>query len=171
MFCVIDIDGTIANNKHRIHFIETPGKPPDWTGFLNPDLVYKDTPVEGAVLGVKNLERLGYELCFLTGRHEGLRDVTMRWLLENFDLNVMESRLLMRPAGNMLNPSEYKREQVIGLLSSLDKSRGIIFLDDDKYAWDMFAEFGIVLRAPECWKTMFPVPLIADGETEELWRK
>ena len=165
MVVVLDIDGTLANNDHRSHHVDCDN--PNWDAFLAPDLVGKDIPFSGAIRAIKHFQALKYKLIFLTGRNEALRDTTMRWLLEHFELDVQESELYMRPLGNMLKPSEYKREQVLAIKQ--DYGSDLVFIDDDKYLHAVYAEFGIALHAPECWVTMFPDH--GELETETHWRK
>lgn len=165
MVIVLDIDGTISDGTHRAHHLE--GEKPNWEKFLEPSLVEKDTPIAVAKRCIQNFVRLKYRIVFLTGRNESLRDTTTRWLLEHFDISVGFENLLMRPAGNLLKATEYKREQVINIRQ--DYGPELLFIDDDKYMHKVYEEFGIALHAPECWTTMFP----DHGELaqETLWRK
>lgn len=72
---VFDIDGVVADVRHRLHFIER--KPKDWPGFFA--AAGRDEPLaEGVALAREALER--YDLAWLTGRPERLRTVTSRWL-------------------------------------------------------------------------------------------
>lgn len=171
MIIVSDIDSTVANNDHRAHFVdrkEGDDTPKDWKGFLQPHLVEKDTIVEGAERGFEHFKRLGYKILFLTGRNEGLRDVTAKWIKDKFDLDVDDDTLLMRGIGNMLTPVHYKREQLQALKTQYPRET-FIFLDDDKYMWSVYAEFGVVLRAPECWDVIFPHN--TEVEPVDQWRK
>lgn len=165
MVIVLDIDGTIANNDHRAHHVDK--EAPDWDTFLTPDLVGKDTPIAGARRAVKHFQLLKYKMLFLTGRNEALRDTTMRWLLEHYELDVREEDLMMRPLGNMLKPTEFKREQVSAIRQEYGEN--LIFFDDDLYMHAVYAEYGIAMHAPECWKTMFPDHGELPPETH--WRK
>jgi hypothetical protein len=153
---IIDIDGTVANNKHRAHYVE--GKQKDWDTFLRPDLVLKDTLIPGCARAIEKFQELKYEVVFVTGRHDPLRDATSRWLHEVLGYDATDSNLIMRSPGNMLNASEYKREQVMALKRErFVTGRGFLFLDDDPKALMMYAEYGIALKAPECWDLLFPV--------------
>jgi predicted secreted acid phosphatase len=168
---VLDIDGTIANNDHRAHYVdrkEGDPTPKDWDGFLQPHLVAKDTIVRGAAKAIEHFTRLGYRLVFLTGRREELRKTTAFWLKERFDLDVTDDQLIMRPVGNMMKPTEYKREQIVNLRGEFPKET-FLFVDDDQFMWSVYAEFGIVLRAPECWDNIFPVSV--EEEPSNIWRK
>ena len=96
-----DIDGTVANNDHRQHFLE--GKK-DWEGFFS-ELV-NDLPIQIIIDKVIQEQANGKELVFLTGRPERYRYSTTLWLKEHFDF---EFKLLMRNDGDQRNKLEIKR--------------------------------------------------------------
>ena len=96
-----DIDGTIANNNHRQHFLE--GKK-DWEGFFS-ELV-NDLPIQIIIDKVIQEQVNGKEIVFLTGRPERYRYSTTLWLKEHFDF---EFKLLMRNDGDQRNKLEIKR--------------------------------------------------------------
>jgi len=168
MYAIIDIDGTLADNTHRSHFLEKELK--DWEGFLCPNRVAKDTVIPGAKRGLEQLRQLNTDLIFLTGRNEMLRDTTSVWLSQNFDIVVPEEWLLMRPVGNLLKPSEYKCAHIQNLVQTLQCDRGFLFIDDDPYMWPIYAQYGLVLKAPDCWTTLFPESP-EDLPRETNWRK
>tara|TARA_B100001121_G_scaffold263391_1_gene244217 strand:+ start:1188 stop:1613 length:426 start_codon:yes stop_codon:yes gene_type:complete len=97
-----DIDGTIANNDHRQHFLE--GKK-DWEGFFS-ELV-NDLPIQIIIDKVIQEQVNGKEIVFLTGRPERYRYSTTLWLKEHFDF---EFKLLMRNDGDQRNKLEIKKE-------------------------------------------------------------
>ena len=83
-----DIDGTIANNDHRQHYLE--GKK-DWDGFFS-ELI-NDEPIFPIINKVIEEYNAGKEIVFLTGRPEKYRNVTTEWLKRYFDFEI---KLLMR---------------------------------------------------------------------------
>ncbi len=166
MIIVIDIDGTVANNDHRAHHVDT--DKPNWEEFLKPHLVAKDTLVPGAKKALEHFEALRYKIVFLTGRNEGLRPTTAQWIQDHLGIEVNDDTLIMRNAGNMLRASEYKREQAQALKSE-NPMEQFLFIDDDKYSWASYSDIGVVLRAPECWDTIFPTT--NEVEPADVWRK
>jgi hypothetical protein len=96
-----DIDGTVANNDHRQHFLE--GKK-DWDGFFS-ELV-NDLPIQIIIDKVIQEQVSGKEIVFLTGRPERYRYSTTLWLKEHFDF---EFKLLMRNDGDQRNKLDIKR--------------------------------------------------------------
>ena len=83
-----DIDGTIANNDHRQHFLEVKK---DWDGFFS-ELI-NDEPIFPIINKVIEEYNAGKEIVFLTGRPEKYRNVTTKWLKRYFDFEI---KLLMR---------------------------------------------------------------------------
>jgi predicted secreted acid phosphatase len=157
MFVVLDLDKTLANTEHRIHHTEK--TPKDWDAFLDPGLVIKDKVIAGAERVLTHFEDLRYTFVILTERHEGLRDTTMRWMQENLNINVPDTHLLMRPIGNMLNAAEFKREQLLNFRQGLEnKDTDFLIIDDDAAVAIALKDLGVVLKAPECWKFLFPIP-------------
>lgn len=155
MFVFLDLDQTLADNTHRVHHIKK--SPQDWDAFESPDLAIKDTVMVGALRGLTKFIELKYDVVILTGRHESLRDATMRWMLEQLNLVVPDTHLLMRGHGNMLSAAEYKKEQVLNFKQGLEnRDGGFLFIDDNANVCDALATFGVAMKAPECWKVLFP---------------
>ena len=171
MIIVLDIDGTLANNDHRAHLVdrkEDDKTPKDWTAFLAPHLVAKDVVIEGVQRALEHFQLLSYKIMFLTGRNESLRDVTTVWIQEKLGIEVNEDSLVMRGTGNMMTAASYKRESAQNLKSQFPRET-FVFIDDDKYSWAGYANIGLVLKAPECWETIFP--LNTEAEPVDVWRK
>ena len=168
MAYIIDIDQTIGNSDHRKHLIERPH--PDWNAFLHPDLVRIDSVIEAAVPHVNRL--WDRENCwFLTGRNEGLRDVTLDWIREHFDINVDHVHLIMRPIDNDMKPTEWKDHALEYYLGyePTSRQRGVAF-DDDLYMTATYAKYGFLhLHAPSCWDTLKTAS--SDLPPEGYWRK
>ena len=99
-----DIDGTIANNEHRQHFLE--GKK-DWDGFFS-ELI-NDKPIFSIINKVIEEHNTGKDIVFLTGRPERYRIKTTEWLKKYFDFEI---RLLMRKKNDRRNKLISKEELV-----------------------------------------------------------
>ena len=97
-----DIDGTVADNSHRQHFLE--GKK-DWDGFFSE--LTNDLPIQLIIDKVIQEQANGREIVFLTGRPERHRYSTTLWLKEHFDF---EFKLLMRNDGDQRNKLKIKKE-------------------------------------------------------------
>ena len=96
-----DIDGTIANNDHRQHYLE--GKK-DWDGFFS-ELV-NDLPIYEIIDQIIEEQSKGREIIFLTGRPERYRYSCTLWLKEYFDFDF---KLLMRKDNDQRHKLEIKK--------------------------------------------------------------
>jgi len=94
---LFDIDGTLADNDHREHYLTVPeGQPKDWKSFWNAQP--QDT-VHEAIATIARLltDAGGYRVILLTGRPETYRRVTETWLDK---WNIPYEKMIMRPEGN-----------------------------------------------------------------------
>tara|TARA_X000001036_G_C20587960_1_gene769538 strand:+ start:157 stop:591 length:435 start_codon:yes stop_codon:yes gene_type:complete len=126
-----DIDGTVANNDHRQHYLE--GKK-DWDGFFS-ELI-NDRPIPEIINQIKEHHSSGKKIIFLTGRPEKYRKQTLLWLLEYFDF---ELNLLMRKNKDQRNKLIIKKE--IFELNFDVKDIFLIFENDEELI-SMWKDFG-----------------------------
>ena len=116
---VFDIDGVVADVRHRLHFLH--GRHA-WHAFFE-DAADDPLLPEGAAL-VADLAR-EHDIVWLTGRPDWLRRVTTTWLLQH-DLPCDE--LHMRPGGDF-RPARYYKLDVLRTIAS--KRRVAALIDDD----------------------------------------
>ncbi len=116
MLAVFDIDGVVADVRHRLHHLERRA----WDEFFDEAA---DDPLlaEGARL-VADLGRK-HEIVWLTGRPEWLRSVTSSWLRAH---GLPAAELHMRPGGDYRPARRYK----LSVLAEL-AARGVAALIDD----------------------------------------
>lgn len=76
-----DIDGTIADTTHRLHYVNVPdGENKDWKGFFSG---MADDPVRLDVQKILiDLYNKGHTIIFLSARPDSYRDVTLKWLAD-----------------------------------------------------------------------------------------
>ena len=117
---VVDIDGVVADVRHRLHHIES--SPKDWGAFFA--TADRDPPLAAGVERVRELAT-DHEVVFLTGRPERLRKVTAAWL-ERHGLG--GHRLLMRRHGDFRPARVAKAEELRRVARGRDVA---IVLDDD----------------------------------------
>lgn len=147
VFC--DLDGTVADNSHRIGFIQSTKK--DWDAFYSPELITKDKPITSSIKVLRRmLEMQGLLLYFLTGRPEKTRAATVEWLKANLSAS-HNAPILMRPDGDFRKADVYKEEH-IQKVHALYPSKIKLFIDDDLRNVAMYQRLGLVLKAPECWE-------------------
>lgn len=92
MDVIFDIDGTLADASHRLHYIKdmaywrpggiTRDLKPDWDSFLSAEELAKDAPIEETfyLLATMLNQPQDYRVLFITGRKESTRSVTYDWL-------------------------------------------------------------------------------------------
>ncbi|MCU1504158.1 MAG: hypothetical protein JWM12_3512 [Ilumatobacteraceae bacterium] len=119
---IVDIDGVVADVRHRLHFLERGRK--DWPAFFAAAV---DDPAHPEGLAVVETLRAGHEIVFLTGRPEHLRAATVGWL-EAHGLD--GPRLVMRHAGDRRPAAQIKLEEIDSLARG--GSIGIVVDDDDR---------------------------------------
>ncbi len=76
MFVVFDLDGTMADIKHRLFTIET--KKQDWDSFRA--LCHQDEPIREIILVCQALHEAGHWIEIWSGRAEKTRTLTEAWL-------------------------------------------------------------------------------------------
>ncbi len=116
---VVDVDGVVADVRHRLHHLDPPKS---WPAFFaeaeNDPLLPQGAELVADLLGGR------HEIVWLTGRPEWLRPVTRRWL-HRHGLPVQE--LHMRPDGDRRPARVFK----IGVLGRLRPRIIDLFVDDD----------------------------------------
>ena len=136
---IIDLDGTLCNVDHRLHFIQR--KPKDWAGFheacagdqLN-DWCSLITDAFYALYG----KTLYIEVLILTGRPESMREKTECWLMANA---IRYHRLYMRPDDDHRDDLDYKRDFYEKLIVPHYSIEFVI--EDRKRVVDMWRSLGL----------------------------
>lgn len=137
---IFDIDGTLANLDHRLHYVQS--KPKDWNGFYK--AAVKDTLIEDVSEVYRGIRELGAYLAIITGRSDVIRKETEDWLDEN-DIYGFE-KMYMRKAGDHRPDNLVKGELLDELLIDFpqDYYRGVegIF-EDRQQVVDMYRVRGL----------------------------
>lgn len=94
---IFDIDGTIADCSHRLHFIT--GEHKDWNAFYNACL--DDAPINDVIKILNIIEwRAPVKVIFLTGRPEQSRLNTSNWIANYIGITTNKKNLFMREDGD-----------------------------------------------------------------------
>ena len=119
---IIDIDGVVADVRHRVHYVEQ--RPKNWDAFFAAAI---DDEAHDEGLAVVETLAATCEVIFLTGRPEHLRDDTQGWL-DGHGLG--GHRLVMRPEGDRGPSARFK----VRRLQQLARKRTVAMVvdDDDK---------------------------------------
>lgn len=124
--CVVicDIDGTVADLNHRLHYIQ--GEKKDWRTFLskcNEDTAYQDV----YLIAESFCDTTGSDLVFCSGRGNEYRDKTEAWLKEN---NMPYEHLFMRQERDY-RPDYLIKEQILDF-EILTRFREVLAVFDDR---------------------------------------
>lgn len=128
---IIDIDGVVADVRHRLHHVERPGV--DWDAFFAAAV---DDPPHDEGLAVVARLAVDHEVVYLTGRPEAHRAATERWLTEN---GIGGHRLVMRPDGDRRPAADLKRRLLADLAGG---SEVAVVVDDDPVVIEAIAGAG-----------------------------
>jgi phosphoglycolate phosphatase-like HAD superfamily hydrolase len=125
MVAVIDIDGVVADVRHRLHHVT--GRPKDWRAFFA--LAADDGLLSEGEETVRTLAEV-YDVVYLSGRPERLRTVTQQWLEQH---RLPEGPLMLRPYDDFRPSRLYKVE---ALQTLADTSTVVVLVDDDPRVLD-----------------------------------
>jgi len=151
---ICDLDGTLADLTHRLHYIKGAKK---YWGVFHAQCV-DDKPYED-VIEIVDTFRLGNcgcaypskNLYILSGRNEVVRDETERWLEDNtpFTLN---TTLVMRKVNDFRPDTEVKRDMVREL--GLTPDNTLCVFDDRQCVVDMWREMGFRCLQVQAWSEL-----------------
>ena len=137
---IVDIDGTIADDTHRQHFLRQ--EPKQWKNYF--DNCKHDKPIESMCGLVRTLD-LYFNIVYCTGRPERLRAHTEAWLYLN---NLPLSKLLMRKDKDTRQDTVIKPELIANEMLTTDNVEFI--LEDRNCVVKKWRELGFkVLQVAE----------------------
>lgn len=119
MVAVVDIDGVLADVRHRLHFVDQ--RPKDWQSFFAaaPD----DPPLPQGIDTARRLAE-AYDIVYLSGRPEHCRQDTLDW----FDRHGVPPGELRLRTRNDFRPARVTKVEV---LDELSHDRDVAVLVDD----------------------------------------
>jgi uncharacterized HAD superfamily protein len=130
---IFDIDGTLADASHRVHFLQ--GVKKDWDGFFAGQS--EDTVRENVVSILNMYFENGIEIILLTGRGEQFRQVTADWLNRN---DIYYNSLIMRPLGDKTDDHILKIDEIKKIQMSFEV---VGFFEDRKRICDAARAHGL----------------------------
>lgn len=136
---VLDIDGVLADVRHRLHHIAGPRR--DWEAFF--DGVSADPVLDEGRAEALAAATAGLGIVYLTGRPERCRTDTVQWLTAH---GLPEGELVMRRDADRRPARVVKVEA----LRRLSETREVAYLlDDDPEVLAAAASAGYRVRAAE----------------------
>ncbi len=118
---IFDLDGTLANIEHRLHFI-TDGND-DWDGFF--EACSEDAPKLDIIELAQIYHEADYAIVIMSGRSEAVHDKTMYWL-DYYDVPV--DMLWMRSEDDFRPDQIVKKE----FLTTVEEIYSIKLCVDDR---------------------------------------
>lgn len=131
-YVIVDIDGTIADVRHRLHHIKGPKKK-NWKAFF--EEMYRDEPITDRLEQVRELSSK-HQILIVTGRPEQYRAQTERWLQRH---KVPYEKLYMRKNGD--HRPDYEAKQAV--LDEIDPKQIVLAIDDRPPVCKMWERHGI----------------------------
>ena len=105
---IFDIDGTLANCDHRIHWVRS--NPKNWPAFNR--AMKLDTVHENIVWMLHTFHAAGCTILIASGRSEDDRKVTETWLQDVANVTGLYSNLYMR-ASNDYRPDDIVKSELL----------------------------------------------------------
>lgn len=137
MLFLCDIDGTVADVRHRRPFVSE--KPKNWRAF-NAAAAH-DTPMDDVISVVSILRVAGHDVVLCSGRDETMRELTVDWLKKHAPV-MADAPLYMRAAKDNRRDDIVKGE----LLDQIIKDFGVtptMAFDDRNQVVAMWRSRGI----------------------------
>lgn len=149
---IIDIDGVLANNTHRLHYIE--GKK-DYDAFYKH--VKDDKPYENIIWLFQKLSeqwwscRTEFDIFMCSARREDCREDTEIWLETYAHITMKEpSHLLLRKIDDYRPAAEVKSDMIDHIESLGYKIR--LFVEDNPDCISMLKHRGITVLDPRTYE-------------------
>jgi hypothetical protein len=131
LLAVIDIDGVLADVRHRLHHVQAP--PKDWAAF------FTAAPADPLLhQGHETVTKLAevFDIVYLSGRPERCREDTLAWLRRH---DLPGGEVLLRPPGDH-RPARLVKVEALRRLSA--ERIVAVLVDDDPLVLDAARDAG-----------------------------
>lgn len=136
MIFIFDLDGTLANIDHRLHYIQ--GEVKNWDGFFASCV--DDKPIENTIEVLNSLHSCSFKIWIMTGRSDIVEAETHDWLYLN-DVNY--DRLIMRKEGDH-QPDVMLKEGWLNKYFPINNNHLMGVFEDRKSVVDMWRRNGVL---------------------------
>ena len=135
---IVDLDGTLALNKHRSHYIDNnQGGKKDWnTYFMSCD---QDAPNVSVIESINALKKQGYFIHIFSARGDIAKEKTIAWLDK---YNVLYDALEMREMDTFTPDEVLKRFWLLDLYPNYKQDILCVFDDRNKVV-NMWRSLGL----------------------------
>lgn len=131
-YILVDMDGTLSDAAHRLHYIEK--KPKNWRAFFRDGAL--DAPIEGVRTLVLDNARIGRKVVIFTARPEDNREITETWLKEN---DIPFDRIMMRKKNDFRPDYVVKHEMLLEAVCIYGETP-MFAIDDKDEVLEMFED-------------------------------
>lgn len=145
---VFDIDGVVADVRHRLRFVER--KPKDWDSFFA--AMDADGPLAEGITMAQEHAAAGHRIVYLTGRNEDYRRLTLGWLARH---GLPEGRLVMRRSDDRRPARVFKPAALRRIAAD---ARVVAVVDDDDAV--------VAVLARDGWPVVHAAWMTADVEAQ-----
>ncbi|MBB1319593.1 hypothetical protein H5123_18390 [Shewanella sp. SR43-4] len=125
---IVDLDGTLALNKHRFHYIDKGiVNKPDWISYF--EACDKDKPHMPVIESLKALVASGYNIHIFSARGDIVREKTIQWLGR---YKIPYHQLTMREMDSFTPDEELKKSWLLSHYPNYKEEVLCVFDDRDK---------------------------------------
>ncbi|ATG79444.1 phosphatase domain-containing protein [Pseudoalteromonas sp. 1_2015MBL_MicDiv] len=125
---IVDLDGTLALNLHRYHFIDKSlNKKVDWVSYF--EACDKDQPNKSVIETIRALREQGHQVHIFSARGDIVKAKTINWLETH---SVPYDRLTMRDMDSFTPDEELKKSWLLQYYPDYKKDILCVFDDRDK---------------------------------------
>jgi len=135
MLICFDIDGTLADVSHRVHYWRQ--KPKNWNMFKSE--MVNDAPILPVVTIARQMTYVGHPVILCSGRGEDTRGWTEEWLDKH---DIKFEKLYMRAEKDYRGDDVIKLELLDQIVADFGKKPDIVF-DDRPRVVKMWRENGV----------------------------
>lgn len=137
---IFDLDGTLADIRHRRHLVE--GETKDWRGFFA--ACVDDAPMTSVIRTLQELRSAACDVWVWSGRSDEVREDTMRWIERHgvIDGRTKRFQIRMRPAGDH-QPDEKLKATWLESLAQCDRRRLVAIFEDRDRMVKLWRDNGI----------------------------
>jgi hypothetical protein len=125
---IVDLDGTLALNKHRFHYIDKKlVNKPNWSAYF--EACDKDQPNTSVIESIKALKASGNKIHIFSARGDIVRNKTIEWLDK---YNIPYDQLTMREMDSFTPDEELKKSWLMSYYPNYKEKILCVFDDRDK---------------------------------------
>jgi len=144
---IIDLDGTLANIDHRLHYINC--DKPDWDTFnkkVEEDKVNKWCKY---LMSEFYTSIEDYKIIIVSARHKSTEKLTKKWLRDN---HISDSELCLLRDDNDYAPDDELKQRWLDSMGTEFKKNILFVVDDRQKVVDMWRREGLVCLQCYQWK-------------------